>query len=133
MTKPSLRPATVAVLLALLAPLAALAHSTVKRTDPASGSVLAASPAQVTIEFGEPARLTSVVAAAPGQDERKLEFTPTGSATLFTVANPDLPQGRSELKWKALSKDGHPVSGTIVLTIDPAAKPPAAGPGGALP
>lgn len=112
-----LRAAAAAVLLAALVPLAAFAHSTLKRTDPASGSVLAASPASILLEFGEPARLTSVVAVAADQSERKLEFTPSGSATAFTVAEPGLAPGRNELRWKALSKDGHPVSGTIILVI----------------
>ncbi len=112
-----------AILLALLVPLAALAHSTVKRTVPASGSVLAASPAQVSIEFGEPASLTSVVVEAAGHPDRKLEFTPAGSATQFTIKDPGLSAGRSELKWKALSKDGHPISGTIILVVKPGAAP----------
>jgi methionine-rich copper-binding protein CopC len=113
-----LRAAAAALLLAALTPLAAFAHSTLKRTDPASGSVLAASPASVVLEFGEPARLTSVVAVAADQSERKLEFAPTGSATTFTVAEPGLTPGRNELRWKALSKDGHPVSGTVILVIE---------------
>lgn len=124
MTKPRLRPAAVATLLALLTPLAALAHSTVKRTDPASGSVLAASPAQVVLEFNEPARLISVTAVVPGQAERKLETAPSGTATSFTIKNPRLAKGRNELQWKALSEDGHPIDGTIILAIKPEAAAP---------
>lgn len=116
--RPMLRPAAI-LLLAALAPVAALAHSTLKRTDPASGAVLATSPPSVVLEFNEPARLTSVVAVAADQSERKLEFTPSGSATTFTVAEPSLEAGRNELRWKALSKDGHPVSGTVILVIKP--------------
>lgn len=109
--------AAAAVLFAALVPLAAFAHSALKRTDPASGSVLAASPASVLLEFNEAARLTSVVAVAADQSERKLEFTPSGSATSFTIAEPSLAPGRNEIQWKALSKDGHPVSGTVILVI----------------
>jgi methionine-rich copper-binding protein CopC len=114
-----LRAATAALLLAVLAPLAAFAHSALKRSDPPSGSVLKAPPPSVVLEFNEPARLTSVVAVGADQSERKLEFAPAGSATSFTVAAPALSAGRNELRWKALSKDGHPVSGTVVLVVEP--------------
>jgi methionine-rich copper-binding protein CopC len=95
----------------------ALAHSKVKETSPKSGAVLLQSPAEVTITFGEPARLTSVILAEAGMPERKLTFTPAESGTVFTVPEPRLGSGRNEIKWKALSKDGHPISGSIVITI----------------
>jgi copper resistance protein C len=90
----------------------ALAHSTVKSTIPASGSVVNRSPESVFINFNEPARMTSVVVAGTGGEERKLEFTPpSGSTTTFRIPAPKLGAGRNEIKWKALSKDGHPISG----------------------
>lgn len=120
-----LRTAAVVLLLAALSPFGAFAHSTLKRTEPASGSVLTASPPSVVLEFNETVRLTSVVAVAADQSERKLAFEPAGSATLFTVAEPALGPGRNEVRWKALSKDGHPVSGTVILVLkkDGAATP----------
>ena len=126
MTTLRARASTAGLLLAIfatLSPLAALAHSTVKRTDPASGSVLAASPASVLIEFNEAARLTSVVVVTGDKPERKLEFEPSGAATSFTVKKPALEKGRNEIKWKALSSDGHPIAGTIILVIKPTAQP----------
>jgi methionine-rich copper-binding protein CopC len=57
-----------------------------------------------------------------GKPDRKLESTPKSGAKVFTIADPKLVAGRNEIQWKALSKDGHVVSGSIVLTIDPAAK-----------
>jgi hypothetical protein len=77
----------------------------------------------VTITFNEPARMTSIVVVEAGKPERKLEFMPGGSATVFMVHNPNLATGRNEIKWKALSKDGHPISGTIVIVIKPGAAP----------
>lgn len=101
--------------------LTALAHSTLKSTVPATGSVLPASPAEVVINFNEPARLTSVVVSTAGAGERKLQFKPTGEAASFTVADPQLQSGSNEIKWRALSKDGHPINGTIVIAVKPAA------------
>ncbi len=96
----------------------ALAHSTVKSTVPASGAVVNRSPDSVFINFNEPARMTSVVVAETGKADRKLEFTPpSGSTTSFRIPAPDLGAGRNEIKWKALSKDGHPISGSIIIVV----------------
>ncbi len=98
-----------------------LAHTTAT-TSPKSGSVLTLSPPLVEISFQHEARLTSAVVIAADKSERKLEFAPKGSAKTFTVANANLAAGRNEIQWKALSKDGHVVSGSIVLVIDSAAQ-----------
>lgn len=103
-------------LLALVAS-AALAHTSATGTTPKSGSVLDASPANIGITFKEAARLTSVVVHQEGKPERKLTFTPQGSATEFSIDNPALEPGKSEVRWTALSKDGHVVKGVIVLTV----------------
>ena len=96
----------------------AFAHSTVKSTVPANGTVVNRSPDSVFINFNEPARMTSVVVAETGKADRKLEFTPpSGSTTSFRIPAPDLGAGRNEIKWKALSKDGHPISGSIIIVI----------------
>lgn len=95
------------------------AHTTLQQTSPASGSVMTESPQQVTLTFGEPTRLTSI-AVATASGERRLTFTPSGSATTFTVSAPNLATGRNELRWRALSRDGHPVEGAIIIVIRPA-------------
>lgn len=120
------RSAAHAAALALLALTAAAAgaHSSIKRTAPASGSVLQASPAEIVIEFNEPARMTSLLVVAADQSERKLEFEPPSSTTSFVSKEPRLGAGRNEVRWRALSKDGHPISGTIIVVIKPGAKPP---------
>ena len=105
-----------AALMALATP--AMAHTTLERTSPASGSVLTESPSQLTLTFGEPTRLTSVVVAT-ASGERRLDFTPSGSATTFIVAAPELAAGRNEVRWRALSRDGHPVEGSIIIVIRP--------------
>lgn len=101
----------------------AFAHSTVKSTAPVSGSILPASPPEVTITFNEPARMTSMVVVEARKPERKLEFMPSGTSKVFMVHNPNLSAGRNEIKWTALSKDGHPISGSIIIVIKPGATP----------
>jgi methionine-rich copper-binding protein CopC len=120
------RSVVVALAALLLPATAALAHTTVASTSPKNGAVLAASPPVIEISFKAAANLTSVVVVAPGQPERKLEFTPKGSATSFKLPNPALVAGRNEIQWKALSKDGHVINGSLVLVIDAGANPAAA-------
>jgi copper resistance protein C len=109
----------VATLLLALPCAASLAHTSVTTTNPKSGTVLEQSPPVIEIQFREEARITSVVVVEPGKAARKLEYQPNGVATLFKIPDPALGPGRSEIQWKALSKDGHVVSGTLVLVVKP--------------
>ncbi len=103
----------------------ALAHSTVKNTTPVSGSVMPESPDHISVTFNQEARLTSLVVVEEGKTNRKLKFSPQGSAKTFTAHEPMLASGRNEVQWKALSKDGHPIEGTIIIIVEPGAKPSA--------
>lgn len=97
------------------------AHTNVASTSPKSGAVLERSPPTIEIKFEHPVRMTSVVVlAAAAQPERKLQFSPTESARTFTVTDPALAPGRNEIQWKALSRDGHVISGSLILVIKPA-------------
>jgi methionine-rich copper-binding protein CopC len=112
----------VAALLLVFPAVPSLAHTSVASTSPKTGSELKASPPVIEIEFSSEARLTSVVAIDAKKSERPLQFTPKSSATAFTLPNPELAPGRNEIRWKALSRDGHVVTGSLVLVINPAAK-----------
>jgi methionine-rich copper-binding protein CopC len=97
------------------------AHTSAVSTNPKSGSVLEQSPPSVAITFKDAVRMTSVLAVQEGKPERKLESSPQASATVFTIANPQLETGRTEIRWIALSKDGHVIKGVIELTLKAAA------------
>jgi methionine-rich copper-binding protein CopC len=105
----------------MLATSLSLAHTTAT-TSPKSGAVLTQSPPAIEIKFEHDASLTSVAVIETGKPDRKLDFAPTATAKVFSVANPNLNAGRNEIHWKALSKDGHVVSGKLILVIDPASK-----------
>jgi methionine-rich copper-binding protein CopC len=107
-----------ATLLFLLGASLAYAHTQAISTSPKSGSVLEASPPAIVITFKEAASLTSVsLAHVPSKSKRKLTFSPSGSATEFTIDDPRLEAGANVVTWTALSKDGHVVKGTIMLTV----------------
>jgi methionine-rich copper-binding protein CopC len=97
----------------------AAAHSTMQSSSPPSGATLERSPPLIEIRFHAAINLTSVVVVDASKVERKIEFSPHGSATVFQLANPRLAAGHNEVRWKGLSKDGHVVDGTLVYEIKP--------------
>lgn len=97
----------------------ALAHSQLLSATPPSGSIVPAAPEFLELEFGETVRLTSVVLEAPKAGRQKLKFSPSKKASKFSIETRDLPAGRHEIVWKALSADGHPVSGSVILVVRP--------------
>jgi methionine-rich copper-binding protein CopC len=92
------------------------AHTALKSSNPASGSVLTQSPPSLTLTFIEPSRLTSLV-LANAEGERRLPFTPARSALTFSAPNPSFVRGRNEIRWRALSRDGHVIEGSIIVVL----------------
>jgi methionine-rich copper-binding protein CopC len=98
---------------------AAGAHTAIKAAKPADGAVLDRSPASIEMTFEHAVQMTSVSVVAEHAAERKLTFAPTTSSTQFTVENPALAAGHNEVHWKALSKDGHVVTGKLTYVVKP--------------
>lgn len=103
---------------------AAFAHTKLTEAKPGSESVLEQSPLVIELTFEHAVNLTSAVLVVPGKAERTLVFKPVGSATSFRIEDPRLGPGRNEIRWKALSGDGHVVTGTLVYEIRAAAAKP---------
>ena len=99
----------------------ALAHTTLQSSTPASGSVLTASPPVLTLTFADPLRMTAITLVT-ASGERNLTFRPGGSACTFTVQRPRLEPGRNEVRWRALSQDGHVMEGSIIIVLRPPAR-----------
>jgi copper resistance protein C len=108
------------VLVSSLATLQVAAHTKVESVSPPDGSVLEASPAVVEMRFHDAVSLTAVVVIQADKIERTLIFTPKGSANAFRLPDPQLAAGRNEIRWKALSKDGHVIGGSLHFEIKPA-------------
>lgn len=111
-----LRLMTICVTLFLAPMQLAYGHSVMESSSPKTGSVLEKSPEELVLKFQEPARLTSLVAVS-SSGETNLKFEPEGSAAIFKSLRPALISGRNEVRWRALSRDGHVIEGTIILTI----------------
>lgn len=103
-------------------PPAALAHAYIVSSTPAADETLDEAPSSVRIEFNEPIEAgfyelqvigPSGVSEAAGEPV----FDPEQPTRLSVALNPDLPEGAYAAKWKVVSGDGHPVSGTISFQI----------------
>ncbi|HTU09740.1 MAG TPA: copper resistance CopC family protein [Allosphingosinicella sp.] len=101
--------------LLLTLPAMAMAHTALRSSSPASGSVLTRSPSALTLTFIEPTRLTSLnLVSSAG--ERALPFSAAGPLT-YTAPQPRFAPGRNEVRWRALSRDGHVVEGRIIIVL----------------
>lgn len=102
---------------------AALAHANLVRSEPATSSVLDASPAEVSLWFSEaPEPRFSEVRLLDGQGQSvdglgPLQPSPTDPTELTATLQP-LPDGVYTVVWRATSAvDGHTTVGSIVFVV----------------
>lgn len=97
----------------------ALAHTELRRSDPAAGATLATSPQRVTLSFNERVQVTTLRLKDAGQRVIRLEVeggfepAPTKVGRVPTPLGP----GRYVIDWAAISADGHPIGGAIPFTV----------------
>jgi methionine-rich copper-binding protein CopC len=92
------------------------AHAHLLSAVPADNSSLSTSPAQLVLRFSESARLTALWISKDGAPKQKLA-APDASQPQLTVPLPPLAPGHYLVSWRALSADGHVVSGQIRFTL----------------
>lgn len=108
-------------LLGLLAAAPARAHSELRRSVPAAGAVLRASPERIELHFNERVQLTALRLFGPGNAEVMLPRRPIREAATEAIALPPLPPGAYRAEWRIISADGHPVGGSISFRVEPPA------------
>lgn len=109
--------ATAAALLFLaLTTTFAFAHATLLRSEPSANALLQTSPAAVSLTFNEPVRL---LAATLVTDDGATHPLPAGgiSGAVLVVNMPFALTGSTVLSWRAVSDDGHPISGAVVFAV----------------
>jgi methionine-rich copper-binding protein CopC len=99
------------------------AHTHLKKSTPADGSVVTASPPSVELTFSEAARLTAAWIQKDAGAKEKLTSLPEAPASQITVSLPVLMPGTYVLSWRALSDDGHVVPGQIRFTVSAGGAP----------
>ncbi|MDN5821419.1 MAG: copper resistance protein CopC [Brachybacterium sp.] len=107
-----------AAMLALPAP--AQAHDTLLSTDPADGSTLETSPESVVFTFSsEILDVSPLVRVSDESGDEVAEITPTVDGPTATATLPEpLPAGTYDIQWRVVSGDGHPIEGTLTLTVE---------------
>ena len=119
--------------LAVLAPFApaANAHDQVTFTAPAEAEHLDTAPADVTMQFTD--ELIAVGALMLVVDESGKDWADgpmaVDGATVVQPLKTGLPDGTFDVRWRVVSADGHPISGTFPFSVgdEPPAEAPAAG------
>ena len=105
----------------LLYGMPALAHTHLVSSIPSDNATLAASPKEAILTFAEPVVLTN--AKIDTSKGKKIVIKPPmgPSAKEARVPLPALAAGRHHMQWRAISDDGHIMTGELSFVIDPAA------------
>ena len=101
------------------------AHTHLKESRPAEGSVLNAPPANIVLKFSEAARVTALTLQKDGGAEEKLSPLPTAAAAEVSVPAGKLAPGKYVVNYRVVSGDNHIMSGKLHFTVDPSATPSA--------
>src|SRR5699024_11091765 len=107
-----------AALIALPAP--AQAHDTLLSTDPEDGATLETSPEEVTFTFSvDILDVSPLVRISDEAGEEVAEIGPSVDGPTATAELVDpLPAGTYDIQWRVDSSDGHPIEGTLTVTVE---------------
>ena len=109
----------VALLAVSLQALPAAAHSPVISSSPADGDVLAAAPQAIEVKFRGTARLVRLALTGAQSGEVALsEEHLMVEKHRHTVVLPAIAADEYEVRWRALSADGHVVKGSFSFTVN---------------
>ena len=110
--------ALLAALLLLGAP--AQAHDTLLESDPEDGASLETSPEAITLTYSaDILEVSPLVRVTDESGEQIAELTPSvdGPVVTATLEEP-LPAGENTIQWRVVSSDGHPIEGTLTVTVE---------------
>lgn len=107
-----------ALLAALIVPLAVHAHTPLKSSSPAADSTVAQATA-IEVEFNGPVRLVRLQ-LMHGETEIPTEFAVNPEpVAAYRIAAPNVPAGKIIVEWAAIGADGHTLTDTYSFTVDP--------------
>jgi len=112
--------------LALAAPASALAHATLVHESPGLRERLGSAPAQVVLSYDQPVdavRDALVVLDANGKNVAGTPRAVKVKRQLLVSLPKSLPTGAYTVRWRALSSDGHVVSGLYTFGVRVPAPP----------
>lgn len=103
------------------------AHATLIGTTPPDAAILAANPQAVTLAFNEVVAPIAMTLVRPDGTLLPLTAVTGPQATLSIDLPSELTSGSYALSWRAVSEDGHPISGTLFFSIGSASTLEASG------
>jgi copper transport protein len=112
-------------LIALALPAAASAHATLRKTEPVFGTRVERSPTLVRLYFDQSVDALPNAIRVYSAKGRLLSGRTRASADKRTIAAPvsRLPRGGYTVRWRAVSADGHVVSGVFTFGVRMRAPP----------
>ncbi len=104
--------------LAVAANVPAAAHAQLLETDPADGSVLPASPDELTLTFSEPVRLVedSVRVLDPGGSDVDAVSRVVDEQVIVELPG-EVGDGTYLVSWRVVSADSHPITGAFTFSV----------------
>lgn len=116
--------------LLILSGSAAMAHAGLVASDPVDGAVLRASPEALLLSFTEPVTPLVFTLLSPNGARQDLTSAVSTDDDVRLALPMGLMRGTHLVTWRAVSADGHPVSGTISFSVGAPGAVPQAGTGG---
>lgn len=102
----------------LLAAPSAMAHSPLAASVPVDGAVLTEAPGSLRLTFEGEASLARLSLWREGTEMALGTAHLMQMGTQHRVILPELPPGRYEVRWRALSADGHVIKGDFSFSIE---------------
>ena len=109
--------------LPLVGAVPAHAHATMVATSPEEGAVLDALPAQVSFAFSEPMDPVAYVVVTAPDGTALADGDPVVDGKIITQAVDDAGDGTYLMAVKAVSQDGHPLTGRVEFVVGEASEP----------
>ncbi len=110
---------SLAIIVLLLVPVAASAHSMMQSSSPSDGEVVSEAPETIGMVFHHAVRLTSLELTTSGGEEISIEIDREAELSNIVAAPlPALAPDQYRVDWRAMAPDGHVMSGSFSFTIE---------------
>jgi methionine-rich copper-binding protein CopC len=103
-------------------PAAGLFHIHLERSEPAADSTVPVVPTELRLWFSEPVQLAVTTVQLIGPDSARVPLgrpsqgPGNGSPVVVRVMGP-MQDGRQQVVWRTMARDGHAARGTFVFTL----------------
>ncbi|MBB5179564.1 hypothetical protein HNQ44_000988 [Planomicrobium koreense] len=115
-----------ALLLMLVMPFTAHAHTALTSSNPAEGQKLAEAPKELELAFGTIIEEGSTMTLKGPETDVALDDISISENVMKGLINEELMNGQYIISWKIIGEDGHPIEGEILFSLEaPSAEEPA--------